>query len=256
LAGLRAAIGYLNSFGITSIVNATGSLSEIRLYAALRDRGELTIHTRTAIGGVGTHHQLTAEFLTQLNEARQQYNDEWVSANLVKFFADGGTGLTPPIIYEPHEYLRLITELDKRGFQIMTHAVRDDTVHMVLDAYQALASANGHRDRRLRLEHLDLLRPGDAPRFAQLEVVPSMQVSFCCSSDAEKLDHVNGWAMDRWKSVINAGGRLAFSSDWPCTWVPSPFIAMAEAGASRHMAVTGYGEHCGERVWRPSAGRS
>jgi len=117
LARLRFGISYLNSFGITSIVNATGSLAEIRLYAALRDRGELTIRTRTAFGDVGAPHKLTPEFLSQLSEARRQYDDEWVSANLVKLFADGGTGLIPPIIYEPHEYLRLVMELDKQGFQ-------------------------------------------------------------------------------------------------------------------------------------------
>jgi len=33
--------------GITSVVNATGDLAEIQLYAALRDRGLLTVRTRT-----------------------------------------------------------------------------------------------------------------------------------------------------------------------------------------------------------------
>jgi len=36
---LQAAARHLNSFGITSVVNATGDLAEIELYAALRDRG-------------------------------------------------------------------------------------------------------------------------------------------------------------------------------------------------------------------------
>jgi|SRR5271155_3522800 len=42
LAMLKAATHYRNTFGITSVVNATGNLGEIRLFAALRDRGELT----------------------------------------------------------------------------------------------------------------------------------------------------------------------------------------------------------------------
>ena len=40
LAYLREASRYLNRFGITSIVNATGDLAEIELYATLRERGE------------------------------------------------------------------------------------------------------------------------------------------------------------------------------------------------------------------------
>ena len=42
LAMIREATRQLNSYGITSVVNATGDLQEIRLYAALRDRGLLT----------------------------------------------------------------------------------------------------------------------------------------------------------------------------------------------------------------------
>jgi predicted amidohydrolase YtcJ len=56
---LRDASHYLNRFGITSVVNATGSLPEIELYAALRDRGELTVRTRTAFGAVAVNHRLT-----------------------------------------------------------------------------------------------------------------------------------------------------------------------------------------------------
>jgi len=41
LSMIRVAMRELNSYGITSVVNATGDLSEIRLYAALRDRRRL-----------------------------------------------------------------------------------------------------------------------------------------------------------------------------------------------------------------------
>ena len=97
LAMLREAAHYLNRFGITSVVNATGSLPEIELYAALRDRGELTVRTRTSFGAVAVNHHLSPQFLADLEEARTRYHDGWVSANLVKFFADGGSGMIPPL---------------------------------------------------------------------------------------------------------------------------------------------------------------
>ena len=50
MAWMRQASLYLNSFGITSVTNATGSLSEIELLAALRQKGQLTVRTRTAFG--------------------------------------------------------------------------------------------------------------------------------------------------------------------------------------------------------------
>ena len=93
LGFVREACHHLNQFGITSVVNATGNLDEIQLYAALRDRGELTVRTRTSFGAVAVNHHLTPEFLADFEKARAQYHDDWVSANLVKFFVDGGTGL-------------------------------------------------------------------------------------------------------------------------------------------------------------------
>ncbi len=151
LAMLQAAGHYLNSFGITSVVNATGDLAEIKLYGTLRDRGTLTVRTRTSFGAVAVQQHLTPGFLADLEQARQLYHDDWVSANLVKFFADGGTGLIPPLVYSAHDYENLVMELDSRGFQIMTHALRTDSVHMILDTYERLEQAHGARDRRLRI---------------------------------------------------------------------------------------------------------
>ena len=68
LSLLRDASHYLNRFGITSAVNATGSLPEIELYAALRDRGELTVRTRNAFGAVAVNHHLTPQFLADLEK--------------------------------------------------------------------------------------------------------------------------------------------------------------------------------------------
>jgi len=129
---LRDATRHLNSLGLTSIVNATGDLEELKLYAALRDRGELTVRTRTAFGAVAVQHRLTPQFLAELDQARGLYHDDWVAANLVKFFADGGTGLVPPLVYSAQDYETLVMDLDQRGYQIMTHALRADSVHMIL----------------------------------------------------------------------------------------------------------------------------
>src|SRR4029077_5717992 len=126
-------------------------------------------------------HHLTQEFLANLEKARTQYHDDWVSANLVKFFSDGGSGLIPPLTYDPAEFKKLVLELDKRGYQIMTHSLRSDTARMVLDTYEAGEKINGMRDRRFRMEHADIVSADDLPRFAKLDVLVSMQLSFCCS---------------------------------------------------------------------------
>jgi hypothetical protein len=233
LAMLRAAAQYLNGFGITSVTNATGDLAEIESYGALRDRKELTIRTRTSFGAVAVNHRLTPQFLADLEQARTKYHDDWVSANLVKMFADGAgsdataaqfrasaDGVRVAPLYEPDEFLKIIVELDKRGFQIMTHAIGDAASRMVLDAYQMLEKTNGARDRRLRIEHINTLTPEDLPRFAKLFVIASMQPLFCCGGAARN---------NEWQSLLTSGAALAFSSDWPCNWPPDPFAGIQKA---------------------------
>jgi predicted amidohydrolase YtcJ len=217
---LQNAMHYLNGFGITSATMATGSLADIELYGKMRDRGLLTLRTRTAFGAVAVNHHLTPQFLADLDKARSGYHDAWVSANLVKFFSDG---LTDPPVYAPEEFQKLVVELDKRGYQLMTHSIGVDSARMVLDAYQAAKKINGPRDRRFRMEHADYLNPEDVPRFHQLSVIASMQPSFCCN--AGSLGRVK---IDTWNSLLKAGAMVTFSSDWPCTWPPDPLAAIEE----------------------------
>jgi predicted amidohydrolase YtcJ len=217
---LRQAMHYLNGFGITSATMATGSLADIELYGKMRDRGLLTIRTRTAFGAVAVNHHLTPQFLTDLEKARSSFHDSWVSANLVKFFSDG---LTDPPVYTPEELTKLYVELDKRGYQLMTHSIGVDSAKMVLDAYQTAEKTNARRDRRFRMEHADYLNPEDVPRFRQLSVIASMQPGFCCN--AGELGPVK---IDTWNSLLKAGAMVTFSSDWPCTWPPDPLAAIKE----------------------------
>jgi predicted amidohydrolase YtcJ len=240
LAVLRDASLHLSRYGVTSVVNATGNLEEIRLYGILRDRGQLTVRTKTSFGAVAVNHHLTPEFLADLDTARTQYHDDWVSANLVKFFVDGGTGLIPPLTYEPAEYKKLVLELDKRGYQIMTHTYRPDSSRLVVDVYEEVGKINGPRDRRLRLEHADFVPAEDIPRVAKHSMIASMQPTFCCDANGSNFDPRDHTTTDRWQSMEKSGVTLAFGSDWPCTWPPNPLVAIQEA-------VT-------RTIWRPSKG--
>jgi len=217
---LRQAMHYLNGFGITSATMATGSLADIEFLAKMRDWGMLTLRTRTAFGAVAVNHHLTPEFLADLETARSKYHDSWVSANLVKFFSDG---LTDPPIYTRDELQKLYVELDKRGYQLMTHSIGVDSARMVLDAYQATEKINGPRDRRFRMEHADYLNPEDLARFRPLVVIASMQPSFCCNSGT-----LGAVKIDAWNSLLKSGALVTFSSDWPCTWPPDPIAAIEE----------------------------
>jgi predicted amidohydrolase YtcJ len=246
LAMLRVATHHLNSFGITSVVNATGDLREIGLFATLRDRGQLTVRTRTAFGAVSVRHRLTPQFLSDLDEARRRYHDSWVSAGLVKFFTDGSTGLIPPLVYEAHEYADLVLNLDKLGYQVMTHTQRIDALHMILNAYQRVEETNPPRDRRMRIEHVFLAEKADIPRFGKLGVIAAMQPSFCCS-DMGSFNYLpEPIPTDQWRSLEDSGATLAFGSDWPCTWPPDPFVGIQEAATRQIWRSPGLAKVAGE----------
>ncbi|CAN5302479.1 amidohydrolase [soil metagenome] len=208
---------FLNSFGVTSAVALTGGLDDLKAYEELRKRGLLTLRIRQGFASVAVNQQLTPKFLADLETARTTWHDDWLSANIVKFFMDGAP--TPPL-YEVAEYNKILTELDKRGFQLTSHALSTAGAKMALNGYQAILDANGPRDRRSRIEHASMIEPVDLPRFGQLGVIPSTQPAFCCSPDRPS---------NPWNSFIKTGATLVFSSDWPCSWPPSPMMGIQQA---------------------------
>ncbi len=229
LAAIKAAARHLNALGITSVVNASGTLSEIELYGKLRDRGELTVRTRTSFAIPGMPHHLTAAFLADLEAARARYQDDWVSANLVKFFVDGSSGAEPILLYQADEFRKLVIELDRRGFQLMSHALRPDSVRFVLDTYSTLDTINGKRDRRHRVEHASMVSDADIGRFKSLGVVASMQPNFCCSPGGLWWPTPDVSVTDRWNTLEKTGASLAFGSDFPFIWPGNPLSGIQSA---------------------------
>src|SRR4029079_10573771 len=79
--------------------------------------------------------------------------------------------------------------------------------------------ANGSRDLRDHIAHIELIAPDDIPRFAELEVVANRQPLWACH-EAQMDELVLPFIGPRrdqlfpFKSLIGAGARLAFGSDW------------------------------------------
>ena len=73
----------------------------------------------------------------------------------------------------------MIAEADAAGFQLAVHAIGDRANSLVLDAFEKAARANGPRDRRFRIEHAQVVRKQDLPRYKALGVIASIQPSHC-----------------------------------------------------------------------------
>jgi predicted amidohydrolase YtcJ len=207
---------------------------DFRTYRQLKEDGKLTVRI--------TEWLHFTEPLNELQNKRAQGGtiDPWLKTGALKFVADGALGsrtaamrepysddakTTGILIMEPDKLKTLAIERDKAGFQINIHAIGDRTNHVVLDVFEAVAKANGRRDRRDRIEHAQVIAPDDLPRFAQLKVIASMQPSHQTTDMrwAESRvgpDRIKG--AYAWATLEKSGARLAFGTDYPIE-VISPF---------------------------------
>ncbi len=144
--------------------------------------------------------------------------DAATAAMLAPYAKGGGTGLPR---WQPDELARAITRYDSAGIQVELHAIGDRAVRMALDAFEETARRNGARDRRARVEHLEVPDPADIPRFAQLGVIASTQAIFAMPDKttlenyAPILGPVRAARAMPFKALDDAGAVQAFGSDYP-----------------------------------------
>jgi predicted amidohydrolase YtcJ len=180
------------------------------------------------------------------------------TAVMIEDYADRPGWRGEPL-FEPARFAAIATEIDRRGLQIAVHAIGDGGVRITLDAYAAARAANGPRDSRHRVEHIESLHPDDIPRFAEMGVIASMQPLHRPDGPPLPGDPIRDrLGPARWPSAYatdtlrRAGARVAFASDWPVSpidpmlsiraaTVRTPWAAALPAQASTlHEAVAHY----------------
>src|SRR5438309_714118 len=234
LAALRKGIHEANKFGLTRVQSAGGDFEYLDLYDELRRKGELTL--RFYVAYFLNPPELRPEDLEKIEQARKTYRDEWIAGGVVKTMLDGvveahtAAMLTPysddpsqvgKMFWEPAKYKAAVTELDRRGLQIFTHAIGEKAVRTALDGYEEAARTNHTHDARPRIEHIETISAQDIPRFGKLGVIASVQPLHLYPDE----DTLDIWARNAgperaeraWSfhSIEEHGGRLAFGSDWP-----------------------------------------
>ena len=230
-AAVQAALVELRRVGITSIQDMAGSDAATRTklfrhYQKLKQSGQLTVRVRL-------YWPLAAwQSLAQLG-ILVNLGDLWLAIGVFKDFIDGSLGSSTAKMYEPYlnepgttgifvtprsKLLENIRAADAAGMGVAVHAIGDQGNAELLDIFAEVAKTNGPRDRRFRIEHAQHLRPQDYRRFAELNVIASMQ-PFHIIDDGR-------WAEGRIgakrctssyanRSLLDAGAKLAFGSDWP-----------------------------------------
>ena len=118
------------------------------------------------------------------------------------------------------------------------HAIGDGAVRLSLDAFAAARAANGARDARHQIAHLEMIDTLDVPRFAQLGVLANFQSlwafrdSYIRDLTEPVLGPERSSRLYPIGSVARAGGTLVGGSDWIVSSM-NPFEAMQVAVTRR-----------------------
>jgi len=243
---LEYAVGLLNRYGITAITDAMVTQPGLDAYRALDDRGELTLRV---VASLWWERTAGLEQIDDFKRMRDDYTRGNLNAGTVKIMQDGVMENYTAAMSEPYfvdgfpkgipmvepEFLKdAVIALDAEGFQVHFHAIGDAAITQSLDAVEAAINANGNAHRRHHISHLQAIHPDDLPRFRELDVVANFQPLWAYA-DAYITDltlpfigEERGDWMYTIRSVVNAGGMIAFGSDWSVSTAnPFPQIETA-----------------------------
>ncbi|MDX1406271.1 MAG: amidohydrolase [Woeseiaceae bacterium] len=246
VAALRYTRDMLHGYGITSITAANVTPERLEAYAALDARDELGLRVVTSLKW---DNDRGVEQIDDFVAQREQHTKGNVHASTVKIFQDGvlenftGAMLEPydipshsrgiPMV-EPELLKRAVTQLDARDFQVHFHAIGDAAIRQSLDAVEEALIENGQRNNRHHIAHAQVVHPNDVARFSELNVTANFQPlwayadSYVLELNLPFIGEERTSWMYPMKSIQEAGGRIAFGSDWSVSSA-NPFIGIATA---------------------------
>jgi predicted amidohydrolase YtcJ len=279
LAAMRA----MNRAGLSGVhcMDGKGGIVTFNTYQRLRERRLSTLRVVKMLPA----EDLDAVVGTGLHSG---FGDAWLRIGGVKVFADGALGpktawMVEPYEGEPHntgiplwdleQLVELITKAHAHGLSVTTHAIGDRANRTVLDAHDAARREGGARTSALRdrIEHCQVLQPGDIARFGRLGIIASVQ-PIHATQDMRMVDAhwgARGRYAYAFRDLLNAGARLALGSDSPVEsfdpligihaavtrrrrdgrpaggWYPEQRLTIEEAihGYTIGAAYAGYSEH-------------
>ncbi len=243
---MKYSIDLLNSWGITAINDAAVQQPALDAYRALDKRNELSMRV---VASLWWERTLGLEQIDELKRLRDEYSSGNVNATAVKIMQDGVMENYTAVMSEPYyvdgnptgirmlepEFLKeAVSALDAEGFQVHFHAIGDAAITQCLDAVAAAIEANGNSHRRHHIAHLQEIHPNDLARFRELDVIANFQPlwAYADSYVTDLTIPFIGEERANWmytiRSVVNAGGMIAFGSDWSVSTAnPFPQIETA-----------------------------
>jgi len=224
-----AGLGVMARDGYTAVHEAGADGDLMEAFEALDAEGALPLRVYAMLDG-----RDEALLRSWAQRGPDRDSDRMLTTRSVKAFYDGALGSRGARLLEDYSDLpgsrgvsgagygfdeASVERMIEAGFQVAIHAIGDAANHESLDFLERMAERHPEsRGLRHRIEHAQVLDPQDVGRFAELDVIASMEPSHAVEDKA--------WAEDRlgpervrlayaWRTIRQTGARLTFNSDLP-----------------------------------------
>jgi predicted amidohydrolase YtcJ len=250
--GLELALADAAQFGITSAQD-NSEWEDFLIYEQMEKEGKLTLRIAEWL-----------PFDASVDELRQKRDhhpasDLMLRTTMLKGFMDGSLGSRTAAMlspysddpknsglprYEQDALNQKAAERAQAGFQMGFHAIGDRGVRMALDAFayaERLMPIKAARvPPRYRIEHAQVVAPGDYKKFKDLSVIASMQPNHLLTDMNWAESHIGPERARHsyaWKEFLDDGVVLAFGTDYPVEPI-TPFRGLYAAVTRKNEAGT------------------
>jgi len=229
---LLAAQQEMFSYGVTSCVYVCVSQEEEHILRELYTEGLLKLRIHAALGNLAGDTVQSMKERMYTAPSTGEY-DHRFTARSIKLFADGTFGRHTAALLEDYtdqpgckgklnytdsDLYEIISEAGRRGYQPLIHTVGDRAMEQVLRIYKRVIEEQQLSDHRFKIEHLQLICPGDPEQMRSLKLVASMQAAHAPYNRIMTQQRL-GNARLKWtyalQHVLQAGVPIAGGSDAP-----------------------------------------
>lgn len=220
-AAFEAAFRVETAYGWTGVHSMSVSWNDVGLLEAMDAEGKAPLRVYNAVDA-----DQAGPLFAGGPRATQ---DGRITTRAIKLYEDGALGSRGAALFEPYadapgttglvrtppETMReAMGKAKAAGIQVASHAIGDRGNANVLDLY-----AEQHVDGlRWRIEHSQIVRPADIPRFAKLQVIASMQPSHAIGDlhfAPARLGEQRLNGAYAWESLLKSGAVVVGGSDAP-----------------------------------------
>ena len=237
--GTAIVIDLLNSNGVTSVFDAgtfhasAGFVNDV--LAALEAQGKLTVRvvgsTLVMDADQVDTAAATAEQWRKLIRGKNYHygtlkilDDGTIEGRTAAMFEDyRGEGIEPgnagSTVFTEAELVEMIAAAAALNIDVHVHALGERAVHEALNAIEAVREIAPDSDSRYTLTHIQVVTDQDVPRFGELGVI-AQSTPLWATYDTYGKEFISEDQFQRYfrfRSIEDAGGRLAFGSDFPAS---------------------------------------